>query len=232
MQKRIGFMDKRLKEIINEINAGLKRNKHIQIGALVLAAILIGMLGYCSGKRSGSGSYQQLSANDAFDSLVAVLPKGSVVVARFPDEKRSDLYYMNSGVMYCFDGLTKFLEQIVISGAEDGSIISAKLSQDEKYITLTVRQGQLDKLYRLNTITKNIVDLDKSSVVEEDVKNVEEKAPKPAETKPEVPKITEPLPEAVFADEPAGGSHEERRESQEQKTESAPAPEVTPISTD
>ena len=102
---------------------------------------------------------------EAFDSLTSVLPKGSVVVARFPDEERADLYYMNSGVLYCFNGKSKLMEEMSIPGIVNGSVVDAKLSQDEKYIFLTVRQGKLDKLYRLNTMNRNIVDMAKSTAV-------------------------------------------------------------------
>ena len=120
-------------------------------------------------------------------------------------------------VLYCFNGKSKLLEEMGITGVPSGSYVDAKLSQDEKYIMLTVRQGKLDKLYRLNTMNRNIVDMDKSTIVVEEEEVVEEKTYKPVEKKPEVPQITEPLPEAAFADEPTGAGHEVKKETAEPK---------------
>jgi hypothetical protein len=76
--------------------------------------------------------------------------------------------------------------------------------------------------------------MDKSTIVVEEEEVVEEKAYKPAEKKPEVPQITEPLPEAAFADEPTGAGHEVKKETAEPKKSAEPtnAPEVTTISTE
>jgi hypothetical protein len=140
---------------------------------------------------------------------------------------------MNSGVLYRFNGKSKLLEEMSITGVPSGSYVDAKLSQDEKFIMLTVRQGKLDKLYRLNTMNRNIVDMDKSTVVDEDIVVVEEKPVKAVQKKSEVPVIDEPLPEAAFAAEPAGGSHEPKKESAEpKKQEPVNTPEVTTISTE
>lgn len=223
-------MDKNLKEKTENLVNQVKRNRYWKWIAAIAAGVVVALIaGFCTSTAKHNGS--NLPIAEAFDSLTAVLPKGSIVVGRFPDEERADLYYLNSGVLYCFNGKSKLLEEMGISGAETGSIISAKLSQDEKYIMLTVRQGKLDKQFRLNTSNRNIVDLDKSTVVDEDVVVVEEKPAKAAEKKPEVPVIDEPLPEAAFAEEPTGAGHEVKKEQQpENKNENAP--EVTTISTD
>lgn len=223
-------MDKNLKEKTGNLVNQVKQNRKWQIAAAVAVVVLVVLVAFCnspSKHNNGPG----LPVAEAFDSLTAVLPKGSIVVGRFPDEERADLYYLNSGALYCFNGKSKLLEEMGISGAETGSIVSAKLSQDEKYIMLTVRQGKLDKQFRLNTMNRNIVDLDKSTVVDEDVVVVEEKPVKTAEKAPEVPVIDEPLPEAAFADEPTGAGHEVKKE-QQPETKNENAPEVTTISTD
>ena len=223
-------MDNNLKEKTEDLVNKVKQNRYWKWITAVIACIVVALIvGFCSGssKHSGPG----LPITEAFDSLTAVLPKGSIVVGRFPDEERADLYYLNSGVLYCFNGKSKLLEEMGISGAETGSIINAKLTQDEKYIMLTVRQGKIDKQFRLNTMNRNIVDLDKSTVVDEDVVVVEEKPIKAAEKKPDVPVIDEPLPEAAFAEEPTGAGHEVKKE-QQPETRNENAPEVTTISTD
>lgn len=223
-------MDKNLKEKTGNLVNQVKQNRKWQIAAAVAVVVLVVLVAFCSSP-SKHNNGPGLPVAEAFDSLTAVLPKGSIVVGRFPDEERADLYYLNSGALYCFNGKSKLLEEMGISGAETGSIVSAKLSQDEKYIMLTVRQGKLDKQFRLNTMNRNIVDLDKSTVVDEDVVVVEEKPVKAAEKAPEVPVIDEPLPEAAFADEPTGAGHEVKKE-QQPETKNENAPEVTTISTD
>ena len=226
-------MDKNLKEETTKLVNNVKGNPYWKWIALAVFGLLVGLMAYCSSS-SKESSGPGLPVAEAFDSLTAVLPKGSVVVARFPDEERADMYYMNSGVLYCFNGKSKLLEEMGITGVPSGSYVDAKLSQDEKYIMLTVRQGKLDKLYRLNTMNRNIVDMDKSTIVVEEEEVVEEKTYKPVEKKPEVPQITEPLPEAAFADEPTGAGHEVKKETAEPKKSAEPtnAPEVTTISTE
>ena len=225
-------MDKNLKEKTGNLINQVKQYRYWKWAAAALGACILLALAvsFCTGSGRHQGS--SLPIAESFDSLTAVLPKGSIVVGRFPDEDRADLYYLNSGVLYCFNGKSKLLEEMGISGAETGSIISAKLSQDEKYIMLTVRDGKLDKQFRLNTMNRNIVDLDKSTVVDEDVVVVEEKAVKVAEKAPEVPVIDEPLPEAAFADEPTGAGHEVKKQEQQPETKNENSPEVTTISTD
>lgn len=227
-------MDSNLKEETTKLVNRVKDNRYWKWIALAVVGVLVGLMAYCSSTPSRKSSGPGLPVAEAFDSLTSVLPKGSVVVARFPDEERADMYYMNSGVLYCFNGKSKLLEEMSITGVPSGSYVDAKLSQDEKFIMLTVRQGKLDKLYRLNTMNRNIVDMDKSTIVVEEEEAVEEKTYKPVEKKPEVPQITEPLPEAAFADEPTGAGHEVKKEPAEPKKPAEPtnAPEVTTISTE
>lgn len=227
-------MNMNWKDFAGKMLQKLKPYQHsIEVGAIALALIL-SIVALCSSPSRHRGSGKELPVQEAFDSLVAVLPKGSVVVARFPDQERADLYYLNSGVLYCFNGKSKLLEEMSIKGVPSGSYVSAKLTDDEKYIMLVVRQDKLDKLFRLNTMNRNIVDMEKSTAVPDDAKDEEQKPSQPAETAPEVPEITEPLPEAAFADEPTGTGHEVKKETPEPKKQADPAnaPEVTTISTD
>ena len=206
-----------LKEKTGEVVTKVKQNRKWQVAAAVAVVALLALVAFCSSpaKRSGGPG---LPVAEAFDSLASVLPKGSVVVARFPDAERADMYYMNSGVLYCFNGKSKLLEEMSITGVPSGSYVDAKLSQDEKFIMLTVRQGKLDKLYRLNTMNRNIVDMDKSTVVDEDIVVVEEKPVKAVQKKSEVPVID---------------GHEPKKESAEpKKQEPVNTPEVTTISTE
>jgi len=234
-------MEKNLKEETSKLINKVKTNR-LWMGLAIAACVaLVLVLSFCTGstkRSSGPG----LPIAEAFDSLNSVLPKGSVVVGRFPDAERADLYYLNSGVLYCFNGKSKLLEEMGIPGVASGNVVDAKLSQDEKFIMLTIRQGNLDKLYRLNTMNRNIVDMEQSTEVDQDVVVVEEKPSRPAEKKSEVPVITEPLPEAAFADEPDGAGHEVKKETPAPKKEvkevkevkSVPTnePEVTTISTE
>ncbi|MBR6455354.1 MAG: hypothetical protein IKS72_00245 [Prevotella sp.] len=202
---------------------------HRWIVGVVAVMLVVGLVALFHTQKNYSCN-RDLPVGEAFDSLVAMLPKGSVVVARFPDEERSDLYYVNSGVLYCFNGKSKVLEELAIPGVECASVVEAKLSQDEQFLTLTVRDDQYQRLYRLNTKNHNIVDLEKKTVIPKNGEVQEEKAHKSAEKKSEVPVITDPLPEAAFADEPVGAGHEVKAEPK--KSDPDNKPEVTTISTD
>ena len=205
-----------------------KMKEHRWIVAVVSVMLVLGLVALCHRPKTFENG-RNLPVGEAFDSLTAMLPKGSTIVARFPDDHRADLYYLNSGVLYCFNGKSKLLEEMSVPGITNGSVINASLSQDEKYIMLTVREDKLDKLFRLNTENRNIVDLEKSTAVPDDQKE-EEKPKQQATKKADVPVITDPLPEAAFADEPVGAGHEVKAEPK--KTEPENKPEVTTITTD
>lgn len=168
-------MDQNAEKESKQIVGTLLNNKKVLYPSLVVLLLLIGLLAYCSFSGTTGGRRASLSTIEAFDSLVSVLPKGTVIVARFPDKERQDLYYLNSGIMYCFNARSRNLEEIGISGVESGNIANAALTEDEKFIILTVHAGKVDKLYRLNTANKNIVDLDKSVAVAEEESETEEK---------------------------------------------------------
>lgn len=220
-------MNKDLRKEASQMMHKLK--EHRWIVAVIAVMLVMGLVAFCHfPKNYGSG--RNLPVGEAFDSLTAMLPKGSTVVARFPNDHRADLYYLNSGILYCFNGKSKLLEEMAVPGITNGSVINASLSQDEKYIMLTVREDKLDKLFRLNTENRNIVDLEKSTVVPDERKNEEDKPKHQAEKKSGVPVITDPLPEAAFADEPVGAGHEVKAEPK--KTVPENTPEVTTISTD
>lgn len=205
--------------------------EHRWIVAVVGVMLVVGLVALCHNPRNHE-SGRNLPVGEAFDSLASMLPKGSSIVARFPDEEKADLYYLNSGVLYCFNGKSKILEEMTIPGISNGAVIKASLSQDEQYLMLTVREDKLDKLFRLNTENRNIVDLQKSTPVPDRQKDEDDKPRQPAEKKSDVPVITDPLPEAAFADEPVGAGHEVKKEPVEpKKTEPENKPEVTTITT-
>lgn len=226
-------MKKNWKEKASVLIEKVKPYRHTIEYAAIALSLLLSIVAVCSGP-SRHRDTKSLPVAEAFDSLMAVLPKGSVVVARFPDEERSDLYYLNSGVLYCFNGKSKLLEEMNITGVPSGSYVGAQLSKDEKFIMLTVRQDKLDKLYRLNTMNRNIIDMEQSKAVPDDEKEDERKVSAPVEKASEVPVMTEPLPEAVFDAEPVGAGHEVKKETSEPKKQAEPAnvPEVTTISTE
>lgn len=153
----------------------------------------------CSQKK-GDSPKEKLTTYEVFDSLSAMLPKGSIVVARFPDEERHCMYYLNSGILYYFDGKLKNLEEVQISGVDNGSVESAMLDKDEKYISIVANFGKVNKLYRLNTLNRNIVDMDQTVASEkktdEDL-DKEKKRPKvrKEETVTETEAAPKPTPE-------------------------------------
>lgn len=220
-------MSKDLKKETSQMMHKLK--EHRWIVAVIAVMLVMGLVAFCHfPKNYGSG--RSLPVGEAFDSLTSMLPKGSTVVARFPNDHRADLYYLNSGILYCFNGKSKLLEEMSVPGISNGSVINASLSQDEKYIMLTVRDGKLDNFFRLNTENRNIVDLEKSTPVVENAKEAESKPVQQIEKKSEVPVITDPLPEAAFAIEPTDGTGGKGQDPK--KSENANTPEVTTISTD
>lgn len=138
----------------------------------------------CSQKKE-SASKENLTTYEVFDSLSNMLPKGSIVIARFPDEERHCMYYLNSGILYYFDGKQKNLEEVLISGVDNGSVESALLDKEEKFISIVVNFGKVNKLYRLNTMNRNIVDMDQTVASDRKVSDEEEKEKKPVKVRKE-----------------------------------------------
>ena len=120
--------------------------EHRWIAAVVSVMLVLGLVALCHRPKSYE-SGRSLPVGEAFDSLTSMLPKGSTIIARFPDDQKE-----------------------------------------------------------------------------------EEKPKQQATKKADVPVITDPLPEAAFADEPVGAGHEVKAEPK--KTEPENKPEVTTISTD
>ena len=102
---------------------------------VVLVAFIATILGSCKQNKENAQT-KELTTYEVFDSLSNMLPKGSIVVARFPDEERHCMYYLNSGILYYFDGKQKNLEEVMISGVDNGSVESALLDKEEKFISI------------------------------------------------------------------------------------------------
>ena len=175
---------------------------------VVLVAFIATILGSCKQNKENAQT-KELTTYEVFDSLSNMLPKGSIVVARFPDEERHCMYYLNSGILYYFDGKQKNLEEVMISGVDNGSVESALLDKEEKFISIEVNFGKVNKLYRLNTMNRNIVDMDQtvaSSRKDSDEPEKEKKASKPRkeekkeEVEQEPQKQKEPEYEHVLQD--------------------------------
>ena len=175
---------------------------------VVLVAFIATILGSCKQNKENAQT-KELTTYEVFDSLSNMLPKGSIVVARFPDEERHCMYYLNSGILYYFDGKQKNLEEVMISGVDNGSVESALLDKEEKFISIEVNFGKVNKLYRLNTMKRNIVDMDQtvaSSRKDSDEPEKEKKASKPRkeekkeEVEQEPQKQKEPEHEHVLQD--------------------------------
>ncbi|MBQ5377389.1 MAG: hypothetical protein IIU48_02595 [Prevotella sp.] len=175
---------------------------------VVLVAFIATILGSCKQNKENAQT-KELTTYEVFDSLSNMLPKGSIVVARFPDEDRHCMYYLNSGILYYFDGKQKNLEEVMISGVDNGSVESALLDKEEKFISIEVNFGKVNKLYRLNTMNRNIVDMDQtvaSSRKDSDEPEKEKKASKPRkeekkeEVEQEPQKQKEPEHEHVLQD--------------------------------
>lgn len=175
---------------------------------VVLVAFIATILGSCKQNKENAQT-KELTTYEVFDSLSNMLPKGSIVVARFPDEERHCMYYLNSGILYYFDGKQKNLEEVMISGVDNGSVESALLDKEEKFISIEVNFGKVNKLYRLNTMNRNIVDMDQtvaSSRKDSDEPEKEKKSSKPRkeekkeEVEQEPQKQKEPEHEHVLQD--------------------------------
>ncbi len=175
---------------------------------VVLVAFIATILGSCKQNKENAQT-KELTTYEVFDSLSNMLPKGSIVVARFPDEERHCMYYLNSGILYYFDGKQKNLEEVMISGVDNGSVESALLDKEEKFISIEVNFGKVNKLYRLNTMNRNIVDMDQtvaSSRKDSEEPEKEKKVSKPRkeekkeEVEQEPQKQKEPEHEHVLQD--------------------------------
>lgn len=152
--------------------------------AFMLVVLFTLFFDSCSQKKK-SASKENLTTYEVFDSLSNMLPKGSIVIARFPDEERHCMYYLNSGILYYFDGKQKNLEEVLISGVDNGSVESALLDKEEKFISIVVNFGKVNKLYRLNTMNRNIVDMDQTVASDRKVGDEEEKEKKPVKVRKE-----------------------------------------------
>ena len=175
------------------------KKTHFITGALIalLTFPTAFFFGSCSSKKDNAPA-KELTTYEVFDSLSNMLPKGSIVVARFPDAERHCMYYLNSGILYYFDGKQKNLEEVLISGVDNGSVESALLDKEEKYISIEVNFGKVNKLYRLNTMNRNIVDMDQTVTssrkdAEEPEKEKKVSKPRKEEKKEEV--VQEPQKE-------------------------------------
>ena len=74
----------------------------------------------------------------------------------------------------------------MISGVDNGSVESAMLDKDEKFISIEVNFGKVNKLYRLNTTNRNIVDMDQTvASSRKDVEEPEEKEKKASKPRKE-----------------------------------------------
>lgn len=175
---------------------------------VVLVAFIATIFSSCKQNKDNAPT-KELTTYEVFDSLSNMLPKGSIVVARFPDEERHCMYYLNSGILYYFDGKQKNLEEVMISGVDNGSVESALLDKEEKFISIEVNFGKVNKLYRLNTMNRNIVDMDQtvaSSRKDSEEPEKEKKASKPRkeekkeEVEQEPQKQKEPEHEPVLQD--------------------------------
>jgi hypothetical protein len=98
------------------------------------------------------------------------------------------------------------LEEVLISGVDNGSVESALLDKEEKFISIEVNFGKVNKLYRLNTMNRNIVDMDQT--VASSRKDTEEPEPEKKAYKPRKEEKTEEV-----APEPQKQNSEPERES-------------------
>lgn len=192
-------MRENIDESVKRMGKGMQGKKFLFPALALVLLLLAGILYFsCSGEKK-FGSSDTLTTYEVFDSLTTILPKGSEVIARFPDKERHCMYYQNSGMLYYFDGKQKNLEEVTISGIPNGNIVSSRLDAEEKYIMIVVKVGNLNKLFRLNTFNRNVVDMDKTVEIEKDeAKDEEEKKPtktKKKETVSEEQPVAEPKPE-------------------------------------
>jgi len=155
--------------------------KKIVQGIVALLIFLFGVLvgRGCSGGSNNHNEYadgtNSLGINEAMDSLVSILPKGSQVVARFNDDRHA-LYYLNSGHLMKFNAKMKMLEEVELKRLdpelevfyddmqEEQGIIKATLTDDKRYLLLTIVTApakEKDKepktaVYRLDTETMRL----------------------------------------------------------------------------
>lgn len=153
-------------------------------GACLLVIIIVVSLFKCSSGATGNG--KSLPVSEALDSLEQRLPKGTGFVAKFPDERRHCLFYLNGGHLYKFDGKTKMLDEVTFSSLTDDAAIyyndedlnagirEAVLSPDKEYLMLTATTTPTDAdgktrqgLYRMNTSNLTIEALAQGNVSRE-----------------------------------------------------------------
>jgi|GEM_PF-1632325 len=211
-------MKTNIEDSVKKVGTEVKQSKKIFYPIIVLVALAMIIMGWyaCSSSKNNSGE-ALTDDREVLDSLSTMLPKGSEVVARFPDDERHCMYYLNSGVLYYFDSHLKNLEEVNVSGIPSGNIVSARLTIDEKYINVVAKDKDVHRLFRINTMNRNMVDMDKTVEIKEPItedslpekkkyipskKKEEETAEQPT-TEPEPKPKREEVLQDVMVEEPA-----------------------------
>ena len=101
--------------------------EHRWIAAVVSVMLVLGLVALCHRPKSYD-SGRSLPVGEAFDSLTSMLPKGSTIIARFPDDEKADLYYLNSGVLYCFNGKSQSLASSMVRWSVQASRMTSNTS--------------------------------------------------------------------------------------------------------
>lgn len=174
---------------------------------------------------------KNLPVAESFDSLVSILPKGSRVIARFPDEQRHTLYFMNKndGKMYCFDGKMKTLDEVPFGAYREVTVQKALLSSDEKNIHVEVQADDQIKYFKINTETKNIIEVSRNNVEIGKQQVIGEDQPTQPVYRPKKTEVVEEKPLSEGTSEQGGVEAPPTTEPAPAAPAPAPAPAETPV---
>jgi len=75
-------------------------------------------------------------------AVVRNLPKSAVVVAKYTDNHRHSLYYINEHRLFCYDVLTGKNEETVFINTSYENILSSWLSPDGNFFFITIDKGK------------------------------------------------------------------------------------------
>ena len=207
-----------VKQLVDDVPYGRKLLICLGGVACFLIGVAVGR-GCSSSHRSGSFvESPSINVEQAMDSLMNILPKGSQVVARFKDDRHA-LYYLNSGHLMKFNAKMKMLEEVELDRldpelqvyydemADEQGILSAQLDDDKRFIILRVVTEPAESpdkeakkaLYALDTETMRIQPYsEKKKAVEAPAPVVQQRPSAPKEEKPEE------MPTDVLYEGPAG----------------------------
>lgn len=89
-----------------------------------------------------TAAFSQTPVANRVKGVVKHLPKEAVVVAKYTDNARHSLYYIEANRLYCYDVLTNKREEFVFVNSSYDHIIANWLSPDGNFVFIAIDKGK------------------------------------------------------------------------------------------